>query len=202
MMATDNRMHRYLSTPLCLAVWIAAANVGRIDARDSPPDKKTTSKSNEEEVRKASLLTVGQQAASFHLKTLDGKDFSLDRQRGKVVLLNFFATWCGPCRAELPHVQKIWEANHDRSDFVLLVVGREESDETVAKFKKKDRYTFPMAADPKRAAYSLYAKQFIPRTYLIDREGRICFASTGFRPEELRELKRQLAKQLGETKSE
>jgi len=98
---------------------------------------------------------------------------------------------------ELPHMEDIWKANRARDDFAMLVVGREETDDSVTEFKHKRNYSFPIAADPEGAAYSLYAKELIPRTYLIMRDGTICFASTGFQEDALAALKAELAKQLG-----
>lgn len=144
----------------------------------------------------ASVVAVGDPAPSFVLTTADGVPVALDELRGKVVLLNFFATWCGPCLQELPHVQALWDARRGRDDFALLVVGREETDASVAAFRAEHGYSFPIAADPDRSAYSLYAKELIPRTYLIGRDGAIRFASVGFSAEEFEELERELEKQL------
>src|SRR5439155_18418492 len=99
--------------------------------------------------------------------------------KGKVVLLNFFATWCGPCNAEMPALQKLHEQFKDKP-FVAVSVGREHSIEEVKKFAESKKLTFTFAADPKREAYKLFATQFIPRSYVIDREGAIVFQTMGF----------------------
>jgi peroxiredoxin len=143
-----------------------------------------------------SLVEAGETAPSFAIQTADGQQFLLDKLRGKIVLLNFFATWCGPCLQELPHIQEIWERNQHRDDFVLLVVGREETTESVMAFRQEHGYSFPIACDPERTVFGLFAKQFIPRTYLIGPDGKIIFATTGFDDEEFEALKSELAKQL------
>ncbi len=148
----------------------------------------------------ASLVHVGDRAPSFTLTDADGREFVLDDHRGKVVLLNFFATWCGPCLEELPHLQKLWEDNRDNGDFSLLVIGREETSESVATFRSKQGYTFPMASDPEATVYSRYAKILIPRTYLVSPNGKICFACAGLSEEDLTDLKRELTKQLRATR--
>lgn len=143
-----------------------------------------------------SYVGVGDEAPSFLLTDSDGQQFFLEQQRGKIVLVNFFATWCGPCMQELPHVQKLWDANRENAGFALIVIGREETDESITRFRMEHSYSFPMAADPDRSAYSLYAKELIPRTYLIARDGKICFASTGFYDGGAEKLELELAKQL------
>jgi len=137
---------------------------------------------NEQE---STLTKVGQPAPDFTVKTLDDKEFSLKAHKGKVVLLNFFATWCGPCLAELPHVEKeIWQKFKDKG-LVVLAVGREHQNSELLDFQKKNKFTFSIAGDPKREAYSKYASAYIPRTYLINKDGQIIFQSVGFNESEL-----------------
>ena len=101
---------------------------------------------------------------------------------------------------ELPHVQKLWDKYQDNTKFALIVIGREETDEAVAAFRSKHGYTFPMAPDPQRSVYSRYAKELIPRTYLVSGDGRISFTLTGFYEEELATLEREIAEQLRNAK--
>ncbi len=77
----------------------------------------------------------------FSLTTADGIEFSLP-DRGNVILINFFATWCGPCQIELPHVEQIWTKNKNNSRFRLLVIGREETMEAVRDFRSKNGFSF------------------------------------------------------------
>jgi len=134
------------------------------------------------------LTTIGELAPDFEVVTLGGQHFKLSEQRGKVVLVNFFATWCPPCREELPHLeQEVWKKLSD-DRFALVVLGREE-DETVLKpFLEETGFTFPVAPDPKRAVFSQYASQYIPRNVVIDPEGRVIFQSQGFEQAEFDEM--------------
>jgi peroxiredoxin len=143
------------------------------------------------------LTRLGQAAPDFSLKTLEGDRFTLSDQRGRVVLLNFFATWCGPCQEELPQLQKIWSEHGEDKAFRMLIIGREESAEKVAAFRAEHRFTFPMAADSDRSVYSRFAEQRIPRTYLISRDGKIVYQCTGYYEAELGKLKTILTAELG-----
>ncbi len=144
----------------------------------------------------SSVVRVGDPAPSFTLTTVDDQTFAIDELRGKVVLVNFFATWCGPCLMELPHLEEIWNQHQANERFALVVIGREETADSVQQFRSKKGYTFPMAADPERSTYSLYAEELIPRTYLIGADGKICFASTGYDEQDLKSLKREIERQL------
>ena len=130
------------------------------------------------------VVGVGDPAPDFALTTLGGEIFDLEAHRGKVVLVNFFATWCPPCRAELPELEaRVWRRfAGDR--FALVVVGREESDEVIRPFVEQHGYSLPFAADPEKQAYSLYASRFIPRNFVIGPDGTILYESQGFEPEE------------------
>lgn len=155
-------------------------------------------KLRQQKIEELSVVRVGDSAPSFVVTDTHGKVFDFERLRGKIVLLNFFATWCGPCRMELPHIQKLWDENHHNDRFALIVLGREETTASVAEFQKKLGFTFPMAADQDRSVFSLYAREAIPRTYLIAADGKICFSVTGFDEQQLKLLDIELARQLGQ----
>lgn len=129
-------------------------------------------------------VRVGNPAPDFTCTTLSGEEFSLSKQKGKVVLINFFATWCGPCRQELPHLQKeIAEKYKDRGDFKLIVIAREQTAEELKKFNQQNDVSVPMAPDPKREIYAKYADKYIPRNYIIGKDGTVKLASMGFSKE-------------------
>jgi len=141
----------------------------------------------------SNLLKVGDDMPEFTLKTLDGQTVSSDDLYGKVVLINFFATWCPPCNQELPLLEKdIWAKYKEDENFALLVIDREETEEKVAPFVEKKKFTMPFYLDPNREIYGLFAKKDIPRNYLFDKEGRLMLCSKGYSKEDFGMLKREL----------
>ena len=122
------------------------------------------------------LVKVGDIAPDFTLKLTDGSDFTLSKNRGKVVMLQFTASWCGVCRKEMPFIEKdIWQKHKENPNFVLLGIDREEPLEDVKKFAESTGVTYPMALDSKADVFAMYAerKSGITRNILIDGEGRI-----------------------------
>ena len=134
------------------------------------------------------LVRVGDKAPDFTVEMFDGAEISLEALRGKVVLLNFWATWCPPCREELTHVQKEIIDRFAGQPFVFLPVSRGESRADVAAFREKTGYEFPMGLDSTRTVYDRFASNYIPRNFLIDAKGRVVTATVGFDNLEFEEL--------------
>lgn len=134
------------------------------------------------------LVKVGQQVPSFEVEMIDGSKVKIDDLKGKVVLVNFWATWCGPCRQEFQYLPKEIVERFAGKDFVLLAISRDETREVVEKFRKTTGYSFPMGLDPGREIYSLFATQSIPRNFLVGKDGKIILSEIGFSQEKLTEL--------------
>ena len=134
------------------------------------------------------LVNVGDTAPGFELTTLSGETFNLEAHRGKIVLINFFATWCPPCREELPYLEKQIFQAFDPEKLAVVVIGREEDDKIIQPFVDKHGYTVPFAGDPEMVAYSQYASRFIPRNFVIGPDGAVLYQSQGYEPHEFEEM--------------
>jgi peroxiredoxin len=132
----------------------------------------------------SSLLALRQQLlqeTDFTLTGLDGKQYSLSALRGKVVLLNFWATWCPPCRKEMPDMEKLYQRLQAKG-FVVLAISDEERD-TVAGFEEKQKYTFPILLDPDRKVNTEFNVEGIPKSFLFDRDGKLVAQAIDMRTE-------------------
>jgi thiol-disulfide isomerase/thioredoxin len=115
----------------------------------------------------------------FTLDALDGSRLSLSSFKGKVVFLSFWATWCGPCKEELPSIQALYQKLSGKG-FVVLAVDLGEGKAKVEQFVKANNLTFPVLLDGDAAVGSSYGASSIPTNYLIDRSGRIIARVVGF----------------------
>jgi peroxiredoxin len=119
-------------------------------------------------------VAAGERAPDFTLPSLGGQEVSMAQLRGKVVILNVWATWCEPCRAEMPSMETLYEDFKSNKNFVLLAVSQDERGrEAVAPFIKKNGYHFTVLLDPKNIVSSAYGASGVPETFVIARDGRI-----------------------------
>jgi peroxiredoxin len=107
----------------------------------------------------------------FSVKGLDGQAQSLKDLKGKIVLLNFWATWCPPCRAEMPAIESLWKAMKDK-DFYIMGISLSEKPATVATFIKTNGYTYPIFLDQSGSIGSQFNVRSIPTTLVIDKSGK------------------------------
>ena len=147
-------------------------------------------------IAKSTLVKVGDKAPEFKVEMLDGSRLTLSSLKGKVVLVNFWATWCTPCREELKYVQKDIVDRFAGRDFAFVAISRGETRAKVEAFVKEHGYKFPIALDPQQTTYHLFASNYIPRNFLIDREGNIAFFGVGYDAAEFKHLISEIEKTL------
>ena len=119
-------------------------------------------------------VAAGSQAANFKLEKLDGTTVSLESLRGKVVFLNVWATWCEPCREEMPSMQTLYDDFKANKDFVMLAVSQDTKGKSaVVPYVEKNGYHFRILLDPENKVGESYSVSGVPETFIIDRNGRI-----------------------------
>jgi len=135
----------------------------------------------------------GNRAYDFALLDREGNEITLSSLQGKVVFLNFWASWCGPCKAEMPHIQKVYE-EYKEKDVVILAVNITASEkngiEGVNSFLEENKFTFPVLYDKDGAVATEYKVTSIPKTYIINKDGIIVNSIVGALSEE--RIKEQL----------
>lgn len=147
------------------------------------------------------IVKVGDVAPDFTLQMTDGTTFTLSEQRGKVVMLQFTAGWCGVCRKEMPHIEsEIWQPNKDNKDFVLVGIDREETLEDILPFIQEVGTTYPIAMDTNADVFAQYAlrESGITRNVLIDRDGKIVMLTRLFKEDEFAALVEKINTMLAE----
>ena len=147
------------------------------------------------------IVRVGEMAPDFTITLTDGKQVTLSSLRGKVVMLQFTASWCGVCRKEMPFIEKdIWLKHKDNADFALIGIDRDEPLDKVLAFAKSTGVTYPLGLDPGADIFAKYALRDagITRNVLIDREGKIVKLTRLYNEEEFASLVQQINDFLGE----
>ncbi|MBT2571757.1 redoxin domain-containing protein [Planococcus sp. ISL-110] len=140
-------------------------------------------------------LAVGDLAPDFELMTLDGQTVRLSDYRGQRVFINFWATWCPPCRAEMPDMQQLYEEQDVPVEILAVnLTASEKSEENVSDFVKDFGLSFPILMDTDSETASKYKVKAVPASYMIDSNGRIAFVAPGamnkeFMAQEVKKMK-------------
>ena len=147
----------------------------------------------------ATLIKVGQAAPEFKVTTVAGNVFDMKDAKGKVVLVNFFATWCKPCMQEIPRLQaEIWN-RFKGTNFTMVAVDRGEKEDIVRAFQKKRAFEFPIACDTNQAVYAKFATKFIPRNFLVDAKGIVVYQAAGYDEQEFKKLVAAIERETGKS---
>ena len=148
----------------------------------------------QDDIEKTTLIHAGDVAPDFTVEMLDGSKVTLSELRGKVVLVGFWATWCPPCRQELSHMQKDVIDRFAGKELVVLPISRGEKRQTVEEYIAKMGYTFPIGLDGDQSIYKKYATNYIPRSFVVGRDGKVVYVAVGY--------DEQIAKEIDEAISE
>ncbi len=157
--------------------------------------QQTAANTYKEGEERGYIVKVGEMAPDFEMELLSGDRIKLSDLKGKVVMLQFTASWCGVCLKEMPHIESdIWQQYKDK-DFALFGIDKDEPVEKAQLLIDKTNITYPIALDPGAEIFKLYAhpKSGVTRNVLIDRDGRIVFLTRLFNEEEFSELKKKIA---------
>ena len=135
----------------------------------------------------SSIVVVGDEAPDFTATLLSGESVSLAALRGGEVLLVLFSHECPDCKMFLDDMQAA-KAEFDELGVVILLVARDGESGVVEAYMSENGYEFDVVADPDRAIYSLYATTYVPRTYLIDKEGYVVYATVEYKPNYVKDI--------------
>ncbi|MEO5689364.1 MAG: TlpA disulfide reductase family protein [Burkholderiaceae bacterium] len=139
----------------------------------------------------AATPAANSKAPDFTLRGADGRNVRLDELRGQVVLVNFWATWCGPCREEMPRLDTLYQKYH-KSGFVLLGVNVDDDPRTALATAAKLNVSFPVLLDTDKKVSKLYDLNTMPSTVVIDRDGKMRFLTHGYHAGTERDYEQQI----------
>lgn len=144
------------------------------------------------------IVKVGDVAPDFTINETGGKSYKLSDLKGKVVMLQFTASWCSVCRTEMPFIEKeIWKEKKP-AGLIIIGIDRDEPLEKVLQFKKDIGITYPLALDPGADIFGLYAEKEagITRNVILDRTGKIIFLTRLYKREEFDKMKKVIFNEL------
>jgi len=142
------------------------------------------------------IVKIGQQVPDFSITTTDGKTVKTSDLKGKIVMLQFTASWCSVCRKEMPHIETdIWKKYKDNPNFALYGIDLDEPVEKVKEFAKQIPVTYPLVLDPKGGIFYQFAEKGagVTRNVIIDKTGKIVYMTRLYKEEEFSEMKKVIA---------
>lgn len=167
-----------LSVIALLAVTLYSVKNTTVSNKVQKSNHLTTSTNSSNSGIQINKNTLKIKAPNISLKDLDGNQISLSDLKGKNVYLNFWATWCPPCRGEMPDIEKLYQETKN-TDLVILAVNLGEDKDTVKSFISSNKYNFKVLLDSDKAAAALYNISAIPSSFFIDKNGDIVATKIG-----------------------
>ncbi|MDD4516071.1 TlpA disulfide reductase family protein [Massilibacteroides sp.] len=176
--------------------------IGSISCKKSTkPSEATTTENSENKSAESTsesvaddrgyIVSVGDQAPNFIIEYLDGTKTQLSQLKGKLVMLQFTASWCGVCRKEMPFIEKdIWSKHKNNPNFALIGIDLKEDKETTAKFADLMKVTYPLTLDTDGSRFTLFTapKAGVTRNIIIDKDGKIVLLTRLFETEEFNSM--------------
>ena len=175
-----------LISMICLVAFSCKNNAANQAGTELSPEETTTA-ANINADERGYIVNVGDMAPDFDIEYTDGKVIKLSDLRGKLVMLQFTASWCSVCRKEMPHIEsEIWLKHKDNPDFALIGIDLKEDKETTDKFAVDMEITYPLTLDISGAKFELFAdkKAGVTRNIIIDKDGKIIMLTRLYDEEE------------------
>jgi len=159
---------------------VAAPRPASLAGGSSGPEPRERRLSVEEAMRELDLVKPprARAAEDFTLPTPDGRQFRLSEHRGKVVFINFWATWCPPCREEMPSMERLYVRQRDRR-FTMVAVSLDSSPTVVAPYLKRSGLTFPVVLDPRMDLANSYGVRALPASFIVNPHGVLVAMALG-----------------------
>lgn len=139
------------------------------------------------------VVKINDPAPDFSIKLANGENFVLSENKGKIIMLQFTASWCGVCRKEMPVIEsEIYQKLKENPNFALIGIDKDEPLETLQKFAKETGISYPLGLDPNSEIFEKYAEKEagVTRNVIIDREGKIVFLTRLYEEKEFNEMKK------------
>lgn len=153
---------------------------GLLGETDPTTEQQDASKAAEDETSSEEESKKPTPAEDFTMYDADGKEVALSSFQGKVTVVNFWATWCGYCKQEMPDFQKAYEKYGDKVNFIMLnATGGKETKEKAAKYVKDEKFTFPVYYDEDQSGQTTYGIYSFPTTFIVDSQGNIAGYAEG-----------------------
>jgi peroxiredoxin len=143
--------------------------------------------------RDEASAVLAKRAPAFSLSSLDGKTVSLSDYAGKTIVISYWASWCGPCKVEMPELREFYNRYHKaNSDFEFLAISIDENRSDAEKFAAAEKLPFPVLLDPQSKAADAYSVEGIPTMFVVGKDGKVEYAHTGLQEGMQFSLMRQL----------
>ncbi len=191
----------FIGLSIALSSFLACTKTATTEKQQVDTTAPSASEKNASEAKNNDFPPAPAAVSQAEIKTLDGGTFKIEDKKGKVVLLNLWATWCGPCRAEMPELIELQDKYRDKDFEIVGLDSDDESAEEIKDFADKMKLNYTIAwADSKLMNELLKISKFsgIPQSYLIDREGKLRGVFTGGGPKVLGQLKETTEKVVNE----